>query len=287
MSEINFNYSFRLGNAKIEVDMGAALSAANYERAAAKSKQIPHYHAKHELFLAKDKPLSVYSESKAEEFRDAFVFIPRFFKHYTVRSNDYRILFSIESVGSEEGGVASFFGEFFSSDSIFSFNTKRELGAYFDEIAGLLGDNSNAGRDAVESALKLIFYNIYLSFSGDRAKTPGARESYLITIERIINSYSLDSEKDVNLECVAAELHLGKKQTSRIIYKYFGKPLSDLVSEKRLALAKELLITTDLSISEIAEKSNFHSANYFYLTFKKAYGITPLSYRKEKQREKA
>ena len=61
----------------------------------------------------------------------------------------------------------------------------------------------------------------------------------------------------------------------------FKKPLSALITEKRLAVAEELLVNTDMPISKIVEAVNFRSENYFYLCFKSAFGTTPLSYRKK------
>jgi transcriptional regulator GlxA family with amidase domain len=50
----------------------------------------------------------------------------------------------------------------------------------------------------------------------------------------------------------------------------------------RQARAKNLLVTTDLSMDEIAERCGYSSANYFSLIFKKNVGLSPLNYRKKK-----
>jgi AraC-like DNA-binding protein len=279
MSDTNFNYSLRLGNTKLEVDIGTAFNG-KIALKGAKNEQIFHYHAKHELFLAGDEPITVTDETGTREYRRCFVFVPNFLKHRTVRSTDYRFLFSVEKTGHGACGFSAFAERFFSSDTVLSFNTDKDLRCYFDELENLLKDSSEAGRDAALSALKLIFYNVYLSMADLHTDGRGGRESYLIIIEKIINSHSLDPSKSVTLESVAEKLHLGKKQTARIIYKYFGRSLSELVLEKKLTFAASLLTSTDRSVSEIAKEANFHSDNYFFLTFKKTFGLTPLAYRK-------
>ena len=43
--------------------------------------------------------------------------------------------------------------------------------------------------------------------------------------------------------------------------------------------AKKLLVTTDMKISEIAQKVGYTSENSFYAVFKKTVGCTPNQYR--------
>ena len=56
-----------------------------------------------------------------------------------------------------------------------------------------------------------------------------------------------------------------------------------MLCERRLSVAASLLKNTDMSIAQIVEYINFPSESYFYARFKKAYGITPASYRKNKK----
>jgi AraC-like DNA-binding protein len=278
MNEVNYSYSFRLGNSKIEVDIGYNFSAN--EDVGEEKESSSHYHAKHELFFVKNDPVQIQDSNGQKEYHNCFVFIPSFHVHNTVKPRAYRILFSTERVGHGVCDFSSFLENYFSGNSIKSFSTDKNVTLYFEDLKTLLTDNSELGRDGAVCALKLIFYSIYRSLSNRRRETRKTKESYLITIENIINKYSLDPTKKVDLECVANELHLGKKQTSRIIYKFFGRSLSELILERRLTIASKLLASTSKSISEIAQETNFHSENYFFLTFKRHFGITPLAYRK-------
>jgi AraC-like DNA-binding protein len=47
------------------------------------------------------------------------------------------------------------------------------------------------------------------------------------------------------------------------------------LNDVRLAHARNLLVSTNLSILEIAQKSGFENASYFNRKFKDKYGITP------------
>lgn len=66
--------------------------------------------------------------------------------------------------------------------------------------------------------------------------------------------------------------HLFKQMT--------GITFNDYLNNLRVKHACKLLLSSNLSIREIAYDSGFNSLEYFYTTFKKFYGITPAKYRK-------
>ena len=60
---------------------------------------------------------------------------------------------------------------------------------------------------------------------------------------------------------------------------------SELLLEQRMKRAKELLVYTNKTITEIAEETGYTDLFYFSKTFKKNNGISPNEYRKEKRIE--
>lgn len=64
----------------------------------------------------------------------------------------------------------------------------------------------------------------------------------------------------------------------------FGKGVAEVIEEKRMAMAEELLSTTSFSILDISEKVGYSSPRYFATRFKLLHdGQTPLKYRKAHQ----
>lgn len=59
-----------------------------------------------------------------------------------------------------------------------------------------------------------------------------------------------------------------------------GKTISQFIIEKKLNVAKELIKTTDKSLTEISEQLNFESIHYFTKFFKKHVGLSPSVFRK-------
>ena len=51
------------------------------------------------------------------------------------------------------------------------------------------------------------------------------------------------------------------------------------VALRRMGEAQNLLINTDMSITQIAAQVGYNNSNYFQSVFKRAMGITPREYR--------
>ena len=282
MYEKNTSYSFRLDGVKLRAEVDTTLSATVWSSLVDPlPKKLLHYHPMHELFFVFDEPLTVTTADSVREFRNTVVCIPPFTEHYSMRVSDYRFLFSFDTESADGSRFAAFLGETFAGEDIFSIG---ELGAtprtYLEELCRVTdGTQDGLSRELAASLLKLIFYHVWSA--REEKPAPAARhESYLVTIEQIVSEYSHNPEADIDLAFVAETLHLSTKQTSRIIHKYFKKPFSALKLDKRLEYARYLLVTTDMPVADIAAKAGFASENYFYSTFKKKFGKTPLAYRK-------
>lgn len=238
-----------------------------------------HYHAVHELFFVKDNPLTVISNETPYEYKNCIVCIPPFFKHRTYGKNINKIFFSVDGLQKSSGDFNEFLNELLSSQKPFELTKSPTIDLYINETELLLNNKNSINNEIISTLFKLIFHYMYLdNFKNEDEEAFNGNESYLIKIDAIINHY----QNDINLKSVANELCLSTKQTSRIIKKNFKKSLSDLVTEKRLEIACNLLRHSEKSISQIVEHINFSSETYFYYQFKKNYGCTPSEYRNQK-----
>ena len=95
-------------------------------------------------------------------------------------------------------------------------------------------------------------------------------------ILRLIEKYY---KEDISLETMAEELNLSVRQTSRIIRSTTGHTLGELITERRMSEAKNLLRENGLTVSEISARVGYSSPSCFYAAFKKYYGVLPKEYR--------
>lgn len=86
----------------------------------------------------------------------------------------------------------------------------------------------------------------------------------------------------ITLAMLADEFHLSEKYISWYFKEHFSISFMQYVLHLRMSKAKEMILTTELPVTEIALSCGYPSVNLFIRNFKEIYGETPLQYRKKK-----
>lgn len=105
---------------------------------------------------------------------------------------------------------------------------------------------------------------------------PDSNISRLHKINTLANVYY---DKNITIEDIAKMLFLSTRQANRIIQIHYGCSWRELVVQKRMLVAIDLLKTTEMTISEIAEYIGYESERGFYSAFKKHFNQPPGFYR--------
>lgn len=108
---------------------------------------------------------------------------------------------------------------------------------------------------------------------------PENQEERVITgITRYIQEHL---EQEVSLSVLAEEFHLNSQYISQLFKNEIGVGFMAHLTNVRMEKAKKLLISTSLSIAEIADRVGCGDYRVFTKVFKKTEGITPSQYRRE------
>ena len=281
------NYSFSLGKMNFTVEIDDTLSAefrsTHYPET---NKKHLHFHPMHEIFFVFGEDVHISFENGIENFKNSIVCLPPNTKHFTHRSSDYRLLISPGKLSARNDGCASFFNDFLNAESVSVVPLASEnLKALLCELSDIFYNHKNEmSAEIVTSILKLIMYRIYSDNAESERDNEYVNESQYLAISKLVNECTTPGNT-VTIENIAEVLHLSKRQVTRIVQKYYGKPLSVILTEEKLNYAAYLLTSTNIPISDIALQSNFHSDNYFFKRFKAHFGTTPLQYRKSAMRK--
>lgn len=158
----------------------------------------------------------------------------------------------------------------------------------------------------INSEIKPIFDRLLLEYNNRSF----AREQYIIsTINQIcilllrcceeVTDSANDPEhkmvmyirehylEPISAKSVAECFHLTPNYFSEIFKKHTGIGFSAYVKNLRLKFAAKLLLTSDMTVNEIAVKSGFNSTTYFFNSFKAAYGMSPEQFRNHVRKEAA
>ena len=103
-------------------------------------------------------------------------------------------------------------------------------------------------------------------------------DTFIEKTEKIILAHLGD--ETFSIHDLARELHLSRSQVHRKIKALTDMSVAIYIRHIRLQKAKELLASTQLSISEIAYKVGFKTPLYFSQVFKKTFGESPNATRK-------
>ena len=96
-----------------------------------------------------------------------------------------------------------------------------------------------------------------------------------------IIAYMDDNYKEkITIDELAFIFRTNRSTLCKVFKANTGKTLTEYVNDKKLNKAKEKILSTDKTLTEIAEELNFESIHYFTRFFKKHVGISPKEFRK-------
>lgn len=132
----------------------------------------------------------------------------------------------------------------------------------------------------IESLLESLSEKITLKKLGNRAVSARKAE-YSEPIQKVVAYLQDNLGRKVTLAEVAETIFLNKNYLCGLFHEETGKSFSEFLTNLRIDKAKELLISTELPISEIAAQLSYCDNFYFTKVFKKKVGHSPYTYRRE------
>ncbi len=103
--------------------------------------------------------------------------------------------------------------------------------------------------------------------------------------ERVINGITRFMQEhladEISLSVLSEEFHMNPQYISQLFKNEIGVGFLAYLTSIRMEKAKKLLLSTSLSIGEVAEQSGYGDYRVFTKVFKKSEGITPSQYRRD------
>ncbi len=100
------------------------------------------------------------------------------------------------------------------------------------------------------------------------------------TIQNVRFQMRKNIAKEINLPALAAESNIGYSYFRKMFKEYTGISPHQYHIDLKIMRAREMLLSTDMSIKEISFELGFQSIHYFSRLFKKKMGASPSEYRK-------
>ena len=105
-------------------------------------------------------------------------------------------------------------------------------------------------------------------------------------IMKVISAVSADLKKPFSLQDIARQCGYNKNHIIRIFKKETGKTPHAYITDLKIEKAKQLLLSSDASLSQVSIESGFGEYINFYKAFMKNEGCPPLAWKKQQTADK-
>lgn len=154
-----------------------------------------------------------------------------------------------------------------------------EFQKYMDLIRSLMNLRMNHGQELGERAIiyQMLAYLYEDSYDEESIQRNNSKRVELLSI--LISYIESHLEEPLSLNDLADLTNYSISHIARVFKEETNDTLNHYILEKRLQKARYLL-DSSIPITEIAQMTGFNSYSYFYRAFKKAYKVSPETWRK-------
>lgn len=149
-----------------------------------------------------------------------------------------------------------------------------------EEFLGMLGKMPCKDREFINSCVNIMsMCASYLYFNKiikNKADIVSAQ------IKEYINSHLCDT---LSVGSLCERFHISKTTLYNIAVKNFGMGIKEYIRDTRLERAKQLLLSSEKSVQDVAKEAGYKDCNYFTRYFGKTVGVTPREFRKQNKGE--
>ncbi len=135
--------------------------------------------------------------------------------------------------------------------------------------------------------LSEIMISIYRSFIGcntvqDNRINNSTSNFAVYTVIRYIDREFINIK---NIQEIFGHISYSQYYISHLFKEKMGMSIKEYVTQKKMAVASEMIQTYDCSVEELTEYLHYESSHTFRQAFKKFYGVSPTEYKRKKKIE--
>ncbi|MDY3929197.1 MAG: helix-turn-helix domain-containing protein [Clostridia bacterium] len=243
----------------------------------------PHYHNYYEIFLMlKGEAKHIVNDTEHILSPGNLLFIRDFDSHEYIRNGNETFDFiNLAFRKKEFASMCAYLGNDFNSEQLFTHElpplislTETEKNRVFFSLSELINiDDVSVARIKFKKLLTDLFTTFFFDYTPSKSEIPLWLE---VTYEKMKKpqNFIYGVEKMYEISGKSRE-HL-----SRSLKKYYNTTPTDLVSDLRLNYCANLLLSSNLSVTDICYECGFDNLSWFYKIFLKKYKISPGQYRK-------
>ncbi len=261
-----------------------------------KSFPIMHTHSYYEILLVTEGELTykIELDTQVRLSKGDVLFVPPFVPHGTYREHDGLmrctvVKFSPSFLSPAEltrSDVSCLLNSVDYKKSCYTFKCSEagtdDLSALMLRMLALVSDKPLCYETALRGELSCLFVKLLqscengLTIEKSMDIDTGRSETLRYVLEYVRDNY----QYPISMDELARECDMSYYSFSRFFKQMTGKSFSEHLLDTRLSFAQKMLLSDNISVSDIASVCGFEYVSYFIRRFKQKYGVTPLEYRK-------
>ncbi|MBK9730437.1 MAG: helix-turn-helix transcriptional regulator [Chitinophagaceae bacterium] len=262
-----------------------SVNAADAKKIAATPDE-PHSHDYEELLVGMDGELEHFIDFKSQKLAAPFV-------SFVTKGKVHRVLPRIKN-GKCNVWVLRFKSEFIPETTfqLYSYyhdhaNISLSKGDCFNRLVAVCeminGEMTQSVPDygVIRHLLSALFTMIESERKKSNADGITAAKTQNITFKNFLKILEENFHRPEGVEFYAQKLFMSSRNLNLICQQILQQSVSEIIETRKLIEAKNLLVSTDKSISEIGFELGYNEKSYFTNVFKKKSGQTPTEFREE------
>lgn len=101
------------------------------------------------------------------------------------------------------------------------------------------------------------------------------------TVQKVLTHIEENLEKTLNRDQVAKRVGISPSRLSHLLKEETGESFSDIVKRYRMEQARDILLSSDKSISNVALQTGYCDQSHFTKVFQKYFSVSPMEYRRK------
>lgn len=134
----------------------------------------------------------------------------------------------------------------------------------------------NNSQIIIRSLLNIMLLKLSELYDAKSEKSKKSDSIFIHQLSRLVDSYFINEHQ---IRFYTSAFNVTEKQLNEICNKNFNCGLKKILKDRLMQEARKLLLSSELSVSEISYKLNFEDNSYFNKVFKKQTGLTPKRFR--------
>jgi len=135
---------------------------------------------------------------------------------------------------------------------------------------------ANSSAVIIRSLLNILLLKLTELYESESGKPNNSDNTLIHSLSHLVESYFIQEQK---IGFYTTAFNISEKHLNDICNSHFNCGLKKILHDRLMQESRKLLLSSELSVSEIAYKLNFEDNSYFTKVFKSSTGLTPKRFR--------